>query len=80
MEPADYWDKMPLTRPSTFRHLPLEHVGAANCINENTVTRAHNRASALQIRMFTKGNQTKKGFAIASDSGKEAAESWEQPQ
>jgi len=70
---------MPLKRNTTYRHLALEHAGAANCINECVITRAHDRTLPLRIRMFAKGNQTKKGFYSKEGEGKEPADNWDQP-
>ena len=78
-EIATYWEKVPVRYPSTYRHLPLEHAGASNDINDCVVARAHDRSLPLRIRMFCKGNQTKKGFSTTSGEGKEAADSWDYP-
>jgi hypothetical protein len=79
VEIGDYWDRMPLKRVSTFRHLPLEHAGAANDVNECVITRAHDRTLPLRLRMFCKSNHSKKGFVNKDSEGKEPADSWEQP-
>jgi len=78
-ELPSYWDRVPVRYTTTFRHLPLEHAGAANEVNDCVVARAHDRALPLRIRMFCKGNQTKKGFSASSGEGKEPADSWEYP-
>jgi len=78
-EVPDYWQHMPLKRTPTYRHLPLEHAGLASQINECVLTRAHDRSLPLRLRMFAKGNQTKKGFIIKEGDGKEPAESWDYP-
>ena len=78
-ELKSYWEKVPVRWASTFRHLPLEHAGASNDVNDCVVARAHDRSLPLRIRMFCKGNQTKKGFATTSGEGKEPADSWDYP-
>ena len=79
VEVPDYWDLVPLKRTHTYRHLPLEHAGAANDINERTITRAHDRTMPLRIRMFMAGNSSKKSFHSTESEGKEPADSWEPP-
>jgi len=74
-----YWDKVPVRLANTFRHLPLEHAGADNDVNDCVVARAHDRSLPLRIRMFCKGNETKKGFSSSSGEGKEPADSWDYP-
>ena len=78
VEEDKYWERMPLRRKETFRHLPLEHDGAEGVVNENVVTRAHDRSLPLRLRMFAKGNFTKKGFTASVES-KEPAADWESP-
>ena len=78
VEEEKYWGRVPLRRKETFRHLPLEQDGAEGVVNENVVTRAHDRALPLRLRMFAKGNFTKKGFTTGSES-KEPASEWEAP-
>ena len=79
VELEDYWAQMPKKRSPTYRHLPLEHAGLANHVNECVIVRAHDRTLPLRLRMFTRGNQTKKGFLNKEGEGKEPAESWEYP-
>ena len=78
-EVPDYWHLMPLKRTPTYRHLPLEHAGLGSQVNECVLTRAHDRTMPLRLRMFAKGNQTKKGFISKEGEGKEPAESWDYP-
>jgi len=78
-EVPDYWHLMPQKRSPTFRHLPLEHAGLASTVNECVLTRAHDRTLPLRLRMFARGNQTKKGFISKEGEGKEPAESWNYP-
>ena len=79
VELTDYWKAVPLRHANTFRHLPLEHAGAANEVNECVIARAHDRTLPLRIRMFVKGNHSKKGFTNTSSEGKEPADSWDYP-
>ena len=79
VELSEYWDDMPQKRTPTFRHLPLEHAGLASHVNECVLTRAHDRTMPLRLRMFARGNQSKKGFISKDGEGKEPAESWEYP-
>jgi len=79
VEPGEYWEQMPLKRGPTFRHLALEHAGLAHQVNECVITRAHDRTLPLRLRMFARGNQTKKGFVNKDGDGKEPAESWDNP-
>jgi len=79
VELDEYWADMPKKRSPTFRHLPLEHAGLANSVNECVIVRAHDRTLPLRLRMFSKGNQAKKGFLSKEGEGKEPAESWEYP-
>ena len=46
-------------------------------MNENVITRAHDRWLPLRVRMFAKSNYTKKGFS--KDDGKEPAAEWDTP-
>jgi len=78
-ELADYWQQMPLKRTPTFRHLPLEHAGLASQVNECVLTRAHDRTLPLRLRMFARGNQSRKGFLSKDGEGKEPADSWDYP-
>ena len=57
----------------------MEHAGAANEVNECVIARAHDRTLPLRIRMFCKGNHSKKGFTNTSSEGKEPADSWDYP-
>lgn len=80
VELEKYWAKMPVKRMDTYRHLPLEFTGAGSSVNENTITRAHDRTIPLRLKMFSKNNFSKKGFGSSNNSdNKEAAESWEAP-
>jgi len=47
-EPDTYWQRIPSKRAETYRHLPLEHAGCLNEINESAVIRAHDRTSPLR--------------------------------
>ena len=78
VEDSEFWDRMPVRRRETYRHLPLEQEGAEGFVNENVITRAHDRALPLRLRMFSKGNFCKKGFSSGTDV-KEAAGDWEAP-
>ena len=78
-ELQDYWHLMPLKRTPTYRHIPLEHAGMANNVNECVLTRAHDRTLPLRLRMFARGNQNKKGFINKEGEGKDPADSWEYP-
>ena len=78
-ELSEYWEKMPKKRMPTYRHLALEHAGLASQVNECVLTRAHDRTMPLRLRMFSKGNQSKKGFTSKEAEGKEPADSWEYP-
>ena len=62
---------------NTFRHLPLEQEGAEGNVNENVITRAHDRSLPLRLRMFMKSNFCKKGFNSGGDAVKEPAGDWE---
>ena len=77
VEDAVFWDKMPLKRKDTFRHLPLEQEGAEGNVNENVITQAHDRSLPLRLRMFMKSNFCKKGFNAGDDAVKEPAGDWE---
>ena len=79
VELEDFWRLMPKKRTPTFRHLPLEHAGLASHVNECVIVRAHDRTMPLRLRMFNKGNQSKKGFQSKEGEGKESAETWEYP-
>jgi hypothetical protein len=80
IEPKDHWDKVPIKRSNTFRHLALEHLGAGACVNEYVVARSHDRSLPLRIRMFLKENVYRKGFSGAAGAeNKEPAASWEYP-
>ena len=79
VEPGEFWEQMPVKRCPTYRHLALEHAGLAHQINECVLTRAHDRALPLRLRMFARGNQARKGFVSKDGEGKEPADSWEQP-
>jgi hypothetical protein len=79
VEPGEYWDKMPLKRCPTFRHIALEHAGLAHQVNECVITRAHDRTLPLRLRMFARGNHSRKGFVSKDGEGKEPADSWDQP-
>ena len=78
VEEDEFWNRVPLRRKETFRHLALDRDGADGLVNESVITRAHDRSLPLRLRMFAKGNFTKKGFAASSES-KEPAADWEQP-
>ena len=78
VEEDKFWDRVPLRRKETFRHLPLEHDGAEGVVNESVITRTHDRSLPLRLRMFAKGNFTKKVFAASTES-KEPAADWEAP-
>ena len=78
VEDTEFWERMPAKRKETFRHLPLEQEGAEGVINESVITRAHDRALPLRLRMFSKGNFSKKGFSSGADA-KEPASDWEAP-
>ena len=77
-EEDTYWTKIPLKRKETYRHLPLEQDGADGQVNENVITRAHDRLLPLRLRMFAKSNFSKKGFSTGSEN-KEPASDWEAP-
>ena len=77
-EEETFWKRMPLKRKETYRHLPLEQDGADGQINENVITRAHDRSLPLRLRMFSKSNFAKKGFATGTET-KEPASDWEAP-
>ena len=74
VEESEYWDRMPLKRKETYRHLALENDGCENKVNENVITRAHDRSLPLRIRMFTKNNYARKGFGEKVE--KEPAAGW----
>ena len=78
VEDAEFWKRMPLKRKDTYRHLPMEQEGAEGCINENVITRAHDRSLPLRLRMFSRGNFAKKGFSTGGEV-KEPAGDWEAP-
>ena len=78
VEDTEFWERMPAKRKETFRHLPLEQEGAEGVINESVIMRAHDRALPLRLRMFSKGNFSKKGFSSGADA-KEPASDWEAP-
>ena len=77
VEAEKYWSDMPLKRKEPYRHLALEGDGAEGVVNESVIMRAHDRSLPLRIRMFAKGNLTKKGFGGADS--KEPASDWEAP-
>ena len=77
VETEKYWADMPLRRKETYRHLALEGDGAEGLVNESVITRAHDRSLPLRIRMFAKGNLSKKGFGGVDN--KEPASDWEAP-
>ena len=77
-EEESYWAKMPLKRKETYRHLPLEQDGADGAVNENVITRAHDRSLPLRLRMFSRTNFSKKGFSTGTEN-KEPASDWEAP-
>ena len=79
VELEDFWAEMPKKRTPTYRHLPLEHTGLASQVNECVIIRAHDRTMPLRLRMFSSGNQSKKGFLNKEGDGKDPAESWEYP-
>jgi hypothetical protein len=81
VEPKAYWDQLEWRRTTTYRHLALEHAGAAGHVNECVITRAHDRSLPLRIRMFLKENANKKSFSNSNNNqeSKEPASSWEQP-
>jgi hypothetical protein len=54
---------MAVQRKNVYRRLPLEHVGAENCISEHTILRAHDRSLPLMIKMFFSNNYGKRSFA-----------------
>jgi hypothetical protein len=62
-EPKEWWHRMAVQRKNVYRRLPLEHVGAENCISEHTILRAHDRSLPLMIKMFFSNNYGKRSFA-----------------
>ena len=78
VEDSEFWEQVPIRRKETYRHLPLEQEGAEGLVNENVITRAHDRALPLRLRMFNKSNFCKKGFSSGTDV-KEPAGDWEAP-
>jgi hypothetical protein len=81
VEIKTFWDKLEWRRQHTYRHLPLEHSGAAATVNECVITRAHDRSLPLRLRMFSKDNANKKSFHnnANNNENKEPASSWECP-
>ena len=77
-EEDSYWARVPLKRKDTYRHLPLEQDGADGQVNENVITRAHDRSLPLRLRMFARSNFAKKGFSSGTET-KEPASDWEAP-
>ena len=77
-EEDTYWSRVPLKRKDTYRHLPLEQDGADGQVNENVITRAHDRSLPLRLRMFSKSNFAKKGFSTGTET-REPASDWEAP-
>ena len=77
-EEDSYWARVPLKRKDTYRHLPLEQDGADGQVNENVITRAHDRSLPLRLRMFARSNFSKKGFSSGTET-KEPASDWEAP-
>ena len=77
-EEDSYWARVPLKRKDTYRHLPLEQDGADGQVNENVITRAHDRSLPLRLRMFARSNFAKKGFSTGTET-KEPASDWEAP-
>jgi hypothetical protein len=78
VEIKSYWDRLEWKRIPTYRHLPLEHSGAAAAVNECVITRAHDRSLPLRLRMFLKDNSNKKNFqTTGGNENKEPASSWE---
>ncbi len=62
-EPKEWWHKMVVQRKNVYRRLPLDHVGAENCISEHTIVRCHDRSMPLQLKMFFSNNYGKRSFA-----------------
>jgi hypothetical protein len=54
---------MVVQRKNVYRRLPLDHVGAENCISEHTIVRCHDRSMPLQLKMFFSNNYGKRSFA-----------------
>ncbi len=77
VEHEKYWERMPVKRRHTYRHLAMNHEGGEGQVNENVILRAHDRTMPLKLRMFLRTNFTKKGFS--ADSNKEAGAEWEAP-
>ena len=77
-EEDSYWARVPLKRKDTYRHLPLEQDGADGQVNENVITRAHDRSLPLRLRMFARSNFAKKGFSSGTET-KMPASDWEAP-
>jgi hypothetical protein len=72
-----WWDCMPSKRADTYRHLPLEHAGASANVNDCVITRSHDRALPLKLRMFLKENVAKKSFT--NNSSSDVAGVWDRP-
>jgi hypothetical protein len=78
VEIKSYWENLEWKRLHTYRHLPLEHSGAAAAINECVITRAHDRSMPLRLRMFLKDNANKKSFQNSGgNESRELASNWE---
>jgi len=54
---------MAVQRKNVYRRLPLEHIGAENCISENTILRTHDQSLLLMMKMFFSNNYGKRSFA-----------------
>ena len=68
---------MPVRHTHIYRHLALEHSGAAGKISEATIVRAHDRSLPLAIKMFYNNNRAQRSFSTGSN--KEAAADWDTP-
>jgi hypothetical protein len=53
---CEWWHRMAVQRKNVYRRLPLKHVGAENCISDNTILRAHDRSLPLMMKMFFSNN------------------------
>jgi hypothetical protein len=79
MEVDRWWENIPSKRVDTYRHIPLEHVGAAACVNDCVITRAHDRTLPLRIKMFLKENVAKRSFSNVAGNNNDVASGWERP-
>jgi hypothetical protein len=53
VDPAKFWDQVPVGWSEVYRHVPLQHVGAEN-VPEGTIVKMHNRKVPVELAMLRK--------------------------